>query len=109
LTVYTSAEDRALLVSRILFRSRKRAGQLRPEDTPEKGQRYVEAVGRMDVISFEGKRTDFFGHSYFTTNPQVSSDLIQVIRYGRKLGEPRRQLIKTGPITWTFPIDDSSR
>ena len=105
LTVYTSPDDRALLVSRILFRSRKRAGQLRPEDIPEKGQRYLEALGRMDLISYLGKRTDFFGHSYFTTNPQVSSDLIQLIRYGRKLGEPGRQLVKTGPITWKFPLE----
>jgi esterase/lipase superfamily enzyme len=109
LTLYSSTEDRALLVSRMLFRSRKRAGQLRPEDISEKGQRYMEALGRMDLISYEGKRTDFFGHSYFTTNPQVSSDLIQLIRYGRKLGEPGRQLAKTGPVTWKFPIDDSNR
>jgi esterase/lipase superfamily enzyme len=109
LTVYTSPEDRALLVSKILFRSRNRAGQLRPEDLPEKGQRYMEALGRMDLISYLGKRTDFFGHSYFTTNPQVSSDLIQLIRYGKRLGEPGRQLIKTGPITWKFPIDENSR
>jgi esterase/lipase superfamily enzyme len=109
LTLYASPEDRALLVSRILFRSRKPARQLRPEDIPAKGQRYVDALGRMDVISYEGKRTDFLGHSYFSTHPQVSSDLIQLIRYGRKLGEPERQLVKTGPITWTFPIDNSSR
>ncbi len=109
LTIYASPEDRALLVSRILFRSRTRVGQMRPEDIPEEGQRYMAEVGRLDLISYQGKRTDFFGHSYFTTNPQVSSDLIQLIRYGKKLGEPGRQLIKTGPITWKFPIDDNSR
>ena len=109
LTIYASPEDRALLVSRILFRSRTRVGQMRPEDIPEEGQRYMAEVGRLDLISYQGKRTDFFGHSYFTTNPQVSSDLIQLIRYGKKLGEPGRELIKTGPITWKFPIDDNSR
>jgi esterase/lipase superfamily enzyme len=105
LTIYASPEDRALLVSRILFRSRNRVGQLRPEDIPDKAQRYFEAVGRIDLISYEGKRTDLFGHSYFTTNPQVSSDLIQLIRYGKKLGEPGRELIKTGRVTWEFPVD----
>ena len=105
LTVYASPEDRALLVSRILFRSRNRVGQLRPEDIPEKSQRYMEKLGRLDLISYEGKRTDFFGHSYFTTNPQVSSDLIQLVRYGRRLGEPGRELIKTGPVTWEFPTE----
>jgi esterase/lipase superfamily enzyme len=108
LTVYASPEDRALLVSRILFRSRNRVGQLRPEDIPEKSQRYLEKLGRLDLISYQGKRTDLFGHSYFTTNPQVSSDLVQLVRYGRRLGEPGRELIKTGPVTWKFPIDKAT-
>jgi esterase/lipase superfamily enzyme len=107
LTIYASPEDRALLVSRILFRSRTRVGQMRPEDIPEEGQRYMAEVGRFDLITYEGKRTDVFGHSYFTSNPQVSSDLIQLIRYGKKLGEPGRQLVRTGPITWRFP-DESA-
>jgi esterase/lipase superfamily enzyme len=105
LTIYASPEDRALLVSRILFRSRTRVGQMRPEDIPEERQRYMAELGRLNLISYQGERTDFFGHSYFTTNPQVSSDLIQLIRYGRKPGEPGRELVKTGPITWTFPAD----
>lgn len=104
LTVYSSPEDRALLISRILFRSRQRVGQLRPEDIPEERQRYMAELGQVDIISYVGERTDLFGHSYFTTNPQVSSDLIQLIRYGKHLGEPGRQLIKTGPITWRFPV-----
>jgi esterase/lipase superfamily enzyme len=107
LTIYASPEDRALLVSRILFRSRTRVGQMRPEDIPKEGQRYMAEGGRLDLISYQGKRTDFFGHSYFTTNPQVSSDLIQLIRYGKRLGEPGRELIKTGPITWKFPVEGS--
>jgi esterase/lipase superfamily enzyme len=105
LTIYTSPEDRALAVSKLLFRSRNRVGQLRPEDVPERIQRQFETGGHVDLISYEGKRTDLFGHSYFTTNPQVSSDLIQLIRYGKRLGEPGRELIKTGRVTWIFPID----
>jgi len=105
LTIYASPEDRALLVSKILFRSRNRVGQLRPEDIPERAQRYFETTGRIDLISYEGERTDLFGHSYFTTNPQVSSDLIELIRYGKQLGEPGRQLIKTGRVTWKFPLE----
>lgn len=102
LTIYASPDDRALAVSQWLFRSRSRMGQLRPEDVPDKAQRYFEG-GRLDLISYEGERTDLFGHSYFTTNPQVSTDLIQLIRYGRQLGEPGRELIKTGRVTWKFP------
>jgi esterase/lipase superfamily enzyme len=103
LTVYASPEDRALLVSRLLFRSRNRVGQLRPEDVPERAQRYFETIGRLDLISYEGKRTDLFGHSYFTTNPQVSSDLIELVRNNKQLGEPGRELVRTGPVTWRFP------
>lgn len=104
-TIYTSPEDWALAVSKILFRSRERVGQLRPEDVPESIQRYFEIIGYVDLISYEGKRTDFFEHSYFTTNPKVSSDLIQLLRYGRQPGEPGRGLIKTGRVTWHFPVD----
>ncbi len=105
LTIYASPQDRALLISQILFRSRNRVGQLRPEDLPDRAQLYFETAGRIDLISYEGKRTDLFGHSYFTTNPQVSSDLIQLIRYGKQLGEPGRDLIKTGRVTWRFPVN----
>ena len=105
LTVYTSPDDLALLVSRILFRSRNRVGQMRAEGVPVAAQRYFETVGHIDLISYQGRRTDLFGHSYFTTNPQVSSDLIQLIRYGKRLGVPGRELLKTGPVTWAFPVD----
>jgi esterase/lipase superfamily enzyme len=109
LTVYASPEDRALLISRILFRSRTRVGQLRPEDIPEERQRYMAELGRLDIITYQGERSDFFGHGYFTSNPRVSSDLIQLLRYGKRLGEPGRELVKTGPITWRFPPDDDSQ
>jgi hypothetical protein len=79
---------------------------LRPEDVPEGVQRHFEIGGRVDLISYEGKHTDLFGHSYFTGNPQVSSDLIQLIRYGKKLGAPGHQLVKTGRFTWVFPFVD---
>jgi esterase/lipase superfamily enzyme len=104
LTVYASPEDRALWISQILFRSRNRVGQLRPEDLSPRAQKYLATLGRVDLISYRGARTDFFGHSYFTSNPQVSSDLIELVRYGKRLGEPGRQLIRTGPVTWRFPV-----
>lgn len=103
LSLYSSPEDRALLVSRILFRSRFRAGSLTAKDLTPQAQQYLLGTAKIDLITYEGKRTDLFGHSYFTSNPEVSSDLIQMIRYGKRLGEPGRQLIKTGPVTWEFP------
>lgn len=103
LTVYASPDDRALLVSKILFRSRNRVGQLRPEDLQPQTQTYFETLGKVDLITYQGERTDLFGHSYFTTNAQVSSDLIAMLRYGKQLGEPGRQLVRTGKVSWKFP------
>jgi hypothetical protein len=60
-------------------------------------------MGGIDLIVYRGERTDIFGHSYFTTNPRVSSDLIQMLRYGKKIGEPGRELVSTGLVSWAFP------
>lgn len=103
LTIYTSPNDRALLVSKLLFRSENRVGRLTAEDLSERAQEFLKRLGKTDIITYEGKRTDLFGHSYFTSNPQVSSDLVQLIRYGKSLGEPGRQLVETGSVTWEFP------
>jgi esterase/lipase superfamily enzyme len=109
LTIYASPGDRALLVSRILFRSRNRVGQLRPEDISPEMQTYFGNLGRIDLVTFTGERTDLFGHSYFTTNPKVSSDLVQLIRFGKAPGDPGRDLLRTGTVTWEFRADDDSR
>ena len=106
LTVYSSPQDRALFVSRILFRSRTRVGNVRAEDVPAVAQRYLEPFDKVDVVVYEGKRTDTFGHSYFTTNPRVSSDVIQLLRFRKKPGEPGRELLQVGPIVWKFPADE---
>ncbi|RKT47536.1 alpha/beta hydrolase [Thiocapsa rosea] len=109
LSIYASPDDRALSVSRILFRSRNRVGQLRPEDIAPAMQTYFGTFGRIDLITFSGERTDLFGHSYFTTNPKVSSDLVQLIRFGKGPGDPGRDLLRTGPATWEFRAEGDSR
>jgi esterase/lipase superfamily enzyme len=106
LTIYTSPGDRALLVSRLLFRSRNRVGDVNTDDIPLATQRFLEKLGRVDFIVYEGKRTDALGHSYYTSSPQVSSDVVQMLRYGRRLGEPGRELTRTGPVVWKFPPAD---
>jgi esterase/lipase superfamily enzyme len=103
-TIYASPQDRALDVSRFLFRSQKRVGQvdldeLRDEDTSSMSKSW----GRLDIIVYHGERTDRFGHAYFLSNPEVSSDLIQLIRYDTKPGEPGRPLKRISLIAWTFP------
>jgi esterase/lipase superfamily enzyme len=39
----------------------------------------------------------------FKTNPRVISDVIQLLRYGKRPGEPGRELVQVGPIVWKFP------
>jgi esterase/lipase superfamily enzyme len=103
LTIYASPEDKALRLSEILFRSRHRVGQLSPEDIPEPVQDYYAKIGSVDIIVYEGKRTDRFGHSYFASNPRVSADLVELIRNGTPPGAPGRPLIRSGKIAWEFP------
>jgi hypothetical protein len=64
---------------------------------------YFSKGGNIDLILYEGRPTDFFDHSYLSSNPQVSSDLIQLIRYRRAPGEPGRPLVPMGVDTWKFP------
>jgi esterase/lipase superfamily enzyme len=89
-TVYASPGDRALGLSRWLFGSTARVGQLRPEDLSEASRELFATAGNVDLIVYHGKRTDFFGHSYFQTNPRVSADVIELILNGTAPGEPRR-------------------
>jgi esterase/lipase superfamily enzyme len=103
LTIYSSPRDRALRISRILFRSQSRAGNVSADEVAMEFQRYLAPLDKVDIIVYEGKRTDTHGHFYFTTNPRVSSDVIQLLRYGKKPSDPGRELIKVGPIVWKFP------
>ena len=100
LTIYTSPEDRALKLSKFLFRSTDRVGQLKPEDISPATQAYFATTGNVDIIVYEGRRTDPFGHSYFTSNPRVSADLVELVRNGTPPGAPGRPLIRRGKVTW---------
>jgi esterase/lipase superfamily enzyme len=63
LTIYASPSDRALLASKILFRSHQRLGRLRPEDVTPAARDYFSKWGNIDLIVYEGKATDRFDHS----------------------------------------------
>ena len=41
-----------------------------------------------------------FGHGYFLSNPLVSSDLVAMIRYGLKPGDPGRPLVEIKGPFW---------
>jgi hypothetical protein len=56
----------------------------------------------VDIIQVRGT-TDFFGHSYFISNPQVSADIIALLRYGLRPNERGRPLEQVAGSFWRVP------
>jgi len=102
-TIYTSQGDKALRLAEKLFSGTRRVGRVDFGDLPEDKQEEVRALRKItnvDFVDFEGE-ADPFGHSYFSTNPAVSSDLILLLRYGRAPGaENGRPLTHLGANFW---------
>ena len=102
LTVYVSPEDKALATSGWLFGSIARLGRLdKALLTPEQLE-HARSLGFLDVIQVQGK-TDLFGHSYFHSNPEVSSDLVAMLRYGLGPSDPGRSLELVEKPFWRIP------
>ncbi len=53
----------------------------------------------MDFVEFTGP-TNFLSHNYFLSDPQVSADIVGLIRYRLKAGDPGRPLIETKRPFW---------
>ncbi len=104
ITLYTSPGDEAIGIAETLFASpRGRVGTMGIGDLTEEELGRMEAnAARVTVVNFEGKSTGY-GHDYFRTNPAVSSDLVLMIRYGLKPGEPGRPLKHIGLNFWRVP------
>jgi len=97
-TVYSSPDDKALGLSSFLFSSRMRLGQ-QDLDQPDVKAFGAGGAGLVDFIEVNGT-TDMFGHGYFLSNPAVSSDLVAMIRYGLKPGDPGRPLVEIKRPFW---------
>jgi esterase/lipase superfamily enzyme len=102
ITVYVSPDDRALATSGRLFGSIARLGRLNKAMLTPKEIEQVRTFGLIDLIQVEG-RTDLFGHSYFTSNPKVSSDLIALLRYKLAPNDPGRPLEEVEKPFWRIP------
>ncbi len=102
-TIYSSPDDSALGLASALFGSEMRLGQqdLYRADTKTFGQDPGRS-GLADFIQVDGK-TDASGHGYFLSNPAVSSDLVALIRYGLKPGDPGRPLVEINRPYWRVP------
>ncbi len=73
-TLYASADDKALLVSRSVHGG-PRAG--------DAGENLV-IVDGIDTIDATGVDTSFFAHSYFAQVPRILSDIFSIIHHGRR-------------------------
>jgi esterase/lipase superfamily enzyme len=102
ITVYVSPDDRALATSGSLFGSIARLGRLSEAMLTPRQIEQVRTLGMIDVIQVEG-RTDLFGHSYLTSNPKVSSDLIAMLRYRLAPNDPGRPLEEVERPFWRIP------
>ncbi len=103
-TLYASPGDQAIGIAEWLFASpRGRVGTLEiGELTEDEIWRMKANAARVTVVNFEGESSGY-GHSYFRTNPAVSSDLVLKIRYGLKPGEAGRPLEHIGLNFWRVP------
>jgi esterase/lipase superfamily enzyme len=91
ITIYASPDDKALETSGWLFGSIARLGRIDAAMfTPHQIDEF-RRFGEVDIIQVRGS-TDLFGHSYFVSNPEVSSDIVAMLRYGLKPNEPGRPL-----------------
>jgi esterase/lipase superfamily enzyme len=102
LTLYVSPEDKALATSGWLFGSIVRLGRIQEAMFKPAQLNYGRRIGLVDVIQVQGT-TDLFGHSYFVSNPGVSSDLIALLRYGLRPNDPGRPLEEVRKPFWRIP------
>jgi esterase/lipase superfamily enzyme len=100
LTVYMSPGDKALSASEYLMGSLRRIGRL--DETSLTKEQLAKAQGIAGFATFV-QVTDtpgFLGHSYFVSDPEVSSDLVALIRYGLEPGDPGRPLEEVSRPFW---------
>ena len=69
--------------------------------TPEQIEA-IDGLRALDIVQVRGT-TDFFSHSYFVSNPQVSSDIIAILRYDLRPNEPGRPLEHVAGPFWRVP------
>lgn len=93
-TVYVSEHDKAIGLAEWLFQSGRRMGVLLGSDV---GAHWQEALkhmrGAAAIVDVKAK-TRGLGHAYFIDSPDVLSDLILVLRDGRKPGAANGRPLK---------------
>ena len=101
ITLYASPEDKALATSGWLFGSIFRLGRIDESLLAPDQIEHARSLGFLDLIQVEG--TSGIGHSYFHSNPEVSADLIALLRYGLGPNDPGRPLEEVERPFWRIP------
>ena len=93
MTIYSSPDDLAIRFARWLFASTIRLGTLGFASLPAEERLALADLAGVDFIDARVS-SDFVGHSYFYTNPAVSSDLILLLRDDRLAGAEHGRPLK---------------
>jgi hypothetical protein len=68
-----------------------------------RGTRSRPKWGFIDMIQARDNTAGWIGHSYFTSDPRASADLMAVLRYGLRPNEPGRPLEEIERPFWQLP------
>jgi esterase/lipase superfamily enzyme len=90
-TLYVSPDDKAIATAGWLFGSITRLGRIDPAMLSAEQISAIDMLRAVDIVQVHGT-TDLFGHNYFVSNPEVSSDIVALLRYDLRPGEPGRPL-----------------
>ncbi|NOR79332.1 MAG: alpha/beta hydrolase [Methyloprofundus sp.] len=107
-TIYTSPEDKAIGIASQLFASpRGRLGTFGIDGIPETIKTHLQnETPNFAIINFDGapdSSLDSYGHSYFRNSPDVSSDLVLMLRDDLDPGTTGRPLIPLDFMFWRIP------
>jgi esterase/lipase superfamily enzyme len=87
-TFYVHKNDRAIGSAEWLFADPKRIGQFRPDQLGERQLQRLEVLEHVAIVDSR-IHTGFMGHAYFLDSPATLSDLVLLLRYGRRPGDGR--------------------
>ena len=96
LTVYASKNDTALNVSKEIFGSNFRLGQIAKEHHDKTDNSFN---GAAEFISVDDE-SDMLGHGYFLSNPSVRRDIVSVIKDRTNADDERRSLVEIKKGFW---------
>lgn len=107
-TIYTSSGDKALSVSKELFGSKHRLGLI-DENIDEETRNLIASTGDIaDFITVNAEGSSMLGHDYYLSNPDMRNDLVDLIKYNKKVGDPRRGLIEINRPFWRLATGKST-